>query len=66
MQPAKELVRDILERLPDDCSLDDVLYHVYVVQKIEQGLADADACRTVPHAVAMRELREKWLTSPEK
>ena len=29
---AKDTVRALLDRLPDDCSLDDVQYHLYVVQ----------------------------------
>jgi hypothetical protein len=66
MSPAKATVRDLLARLPDDCSLDDVLYHLYAVQKIEQGLADVASDNVVPHAVAMQELRRKWLTAPEK
>ena len=66
MQPAKATVRELLERLPDDCSLDDILYHLYVVQKIELGLADATSGNVVPHAVAMQELRRKWLTEQEK
>jgi predicted transcriptional regulator len=66
MQPAKATVRELLERLPDDCSLDDILYHLYVVQKIELGLADAASGNVVPHAVAMQELRRKWLTEQEK
>ncbi len=28
---AKETVRALLDRLPDDCSLDEVLYHLYVL-----------------------------------
>ena len=43
MQPAKKTVAALLERLPDDCSIEDVLYHLYVIQKVEAGLADADA-----------------------
>jgi hypothetical protein len=66
MSPAKATVRDLLARLPDDCSLDDVLYHLYAVQKIELGLADAASGNVVPHAVAMQELRRKWLIDPEK
>ena len=66
MSPAKATVRDLLARLPDDCSLDDVLYHLYAVQRIEQGLADVASGNVVPHAVAMQELRLKWLTAPEK
>lgn len=66
MQPAKVTVHDLLERLPDDCSLDDVLYHLYAVQKVEQGLVDVAAGKVVPHAAAMQELRRKWLTQQDK
>ena len=66
MQRAKATVQDILARLPDDCSLDDVLYHLYAVQKIQQGLGDAAAGNVVPHAAAMLELRRKWLTDQER
>jgi predicted transcriptional regulator len=30
--------RALLERLPDDASLNDIQYHIYVRQKIERGL----------------------------
>jgi predicted transcriptional regulator len=62
---AKATVRAVLDRLPDDCSLDDVLYHLYVVQKIEQGLADSEAGRVVPHEQVAEELRRKWLLGAE-
>lgn len=57
----KERVREILDRLPDDCSLEDVQYHLYVVQAIERGLADADAGRTVSHEEVVTALRRKWV-----
>lgn len=57
----KETVRDLLDRLPDDCSLDDVLYHLYVLQKIERGLVDVDEGRTIPHEVVAEEMRRKWV-----
>lgn len=57
----KETVRALLERLPDDCSLDDVLYHLYVVQAVGEGLADAEAGRVIPHAEVAEQLRRKWL-----
>ena len=56
----KETVKDLLERLPEDCSLEDVLYHLYVLQKIEQGLADVQANRTSPHEQVAEQLRQKW------
>jgi hypothetical protein len=38
MPTVKEEIRDLLKRLPDDCTLEDVYYHPYVLQKIERGL----------------------------
>ena len=57
----KERVRDALDRLPDDCTLDDVLYHLYVLQAIDRGLAEADASNTIPHEQVAEELRKKWV-----
>ena len=42
MQTAKKEVFDLLDRLPDNCTLEDVQYHLYVIQKIERGLKDAE------------------------
>jgi hypothetical protein len=47
MIPAKEEVRRLLERLPDDASLEDIQYHIYVRQKILGGLEDIEAGRTL-------------------
>ena len=58
---AKQTVRDILDRLPDDCSLDDVLYHLYVVNAVKRGKAEVAAGETVSHDDVARELRKKWL-----
>ena len=62
---AKETVRSLLETLPDDCSLDDVLYHLYVIQMVERGIADADAGRLIPHEVVAEEMRLKWQVGRE-
>jgi predicted transcriptional regulator len=58
---AKETVRAILDRLPENCSIDDVLYHLYVAQAVARGDADAAASRTVPHSEVEAEMRRKWL-----
>ena len=62
MQPAKTTVRALLEKLPDDCSLEDVLYHLYVIQKVEAGLADAEAGKLIPHEEVAEELRRRGVT----
>ncbi len=47
MQTAKKEVRKILDRIPDDASLEDIQYHSYVCQKIERGLQDIDDGRVL-------------------
>jgi predicted transcriptional regulator len=42
MPTPKDEVRELLDQLPDDSSLDDIQYHIYVRQKIRNGLAGAD------------------------
>ncbi len=38
----KEEVRRLLETLPDDVSYEDIQYHIYVQQKIDNGLNAAE------------------------
>ena len=61
MESAKDQVQHILEMLPEDASLEDIQYHIYVRQKIQQGLDDAEAGRVVSHAEVQRRLA-KWTT----
>jgi predicted transcriptional regulator len=63
---AKEIVRALLNRLPDDCSLDDVLYHLYVVQAVSEGVADSEAGRVISQDEVAAELRRKWLHGSAK
>ena len=60
MPQTKETVKALLDRLPDDCSLDDVLYHLYVIQAVEIGLEDVAQDRVIPHYVVAETLRRKW------
>jgi hypothetical protein len=54
-------VRALLDRLPDDCTLDDVLYHLYVIERVGCGLKEAGDSRLVPHEEVEEELRRRWL-----
>lgn len=49
MPTAKEEVRRILDRIPDDASLDDIQYHIYVRQKVAQGLRDLAQGNVLDH-----------------
>jgi len=62
----KETVLAVLERLPDDCTLDDVQYQLYVTQAIAGGTADINAGRVAPQEHVEAELRRKWLIESDK
>lgn len=38
MNTAKAEAREVLDELPDDCTMEDIQYHLYVREQIRQGL----------------------------
>lgn len=46
MLPAKEEVKHILDQLPNEASLEDIQYHIYIRQKVDHGLNEVDAGKT--------------------
>jgi predicted transcriptional regulator len=58
---AKQAVRALLDRLPDDCRVEDVLYHLYVLQAVERGQADVAAGHVISHEEVESAMRRKWL-----
>ncbi len=60
MKTAKDEVRELLENLPDEASLEDIQYHLYVRQKIQRGLDAAKEGRTITHEEAVRRM-SRWL-----
>jgi hypothetical protein len=47
MSTAKQDVESLLSKLPDDCSLEDIQYHLFVIEKVRNGLEAADVQGTV-------------------
>jgi len=60
MCTAKEEVEALLNKLPDDCSLEDIQYHLYVIEKVRNGLEVADSQGAVTQE-AVEERLGKWL-----
>ena len=60
MPTPKQLVLDLLTRLPDDVTLKDIQYHVYVLERMEDGLASADAGPNLSQEEVEAEF-ERWL-----
>lgn len=61
MVTAKQEVKSLLSKLPDDCSLEDIQYHLYVIEKVRLGLDAADSQFTISQGDAEQRL-DKWLT----
>lgn len=56
---AKQEAQRILDALPDDTSLEQIQYHLYVVQKIEAGSRDAEEGRLLSQEEVQRRIA-KW------
>ncbi len=61
MSTAKEEVKALLDKLPDDCSLEDVQYHLYVVEKIHRGIERAEKEGVLSQDEVERKL-DKWVS----
>lgn len=61
MQTTKQEVTSLLEKLPDDSSLEDVQYHLYVIEKIRRGIERAEGEGVLSQEQTEQHLK-KWLS----
>ena len=61
MNTTKEEVKSLLDKLPDECTLEDVQYHLYVVEKIQRGISRADTEGALSQEEVERKF-SKWTT----
>ncbi len=61
MSTSKHDVEMLLNKLPDNCSVEDIQYHLYVLDKVRRGLEDARGNGTLSSEEVETRLR-KWLT----
>lgn len=61
MQTAKQDVEELLKHLPDDSTLEDIHYHLYVLEKIRCGEMRAMTEGTLTQDEVETRLR-KWIT----
>ena len=60
MDTAKDEVRKLLDRLPEEASFEDIQYQVYVLDEISRGAQEIERGDTVAHEEVKRRLA-KWL-----
>jgi predicted transcriptional regulator len=58
MNDVKNAVLELAQQLPNGCTWDEVMYRIFVRQKIDAGLKDADAGRTIPHEDVFEEFAD--------
>ncbi len=62
MRSAKQEVADLLRQLPEDSTLEDIQYHLYVMEKVRKGREDVALGRAYLNAEAKQRL-DRWLES---
>jgi predicted transcriptional regulator len=60
MKTAKEEIKEMLEKLPDNASFEEIQYHIYVQEKIEHGINEVREGRVVSQEEAEKRMA-KWL-----
>lgn len=62
MSPVKEQVIKLIRALPDDATIEDIHYHLYVREKVERGLKAIDEGRVASQKDVEKKVKE-WLKS---
>lgn len=62
MVAVKQEAQDIIRSLPDDCTYEDIQYHLYVVEKIKNGISRAKEGEVSSHQDAKKRMA-KWLSN---
>ena len=60
MASPKQVARQVLESLPDDCSLEEIQYRLYVRQMVEDGRDEVRRGAVVTQEEIEQDL-ERWL-----
>ena len=55
----KQAALDMIQRMPDDTSLEDIMYQLYFRARVDRGLRELDEGQTVSHEEVRRSL-VKW------
>lgn len=56
---AKDEIQSLLQKLPDDCTFEDIQYHLYVIEKLRKGIERAESEGVVSQEEVEKRL-SKW------
>lgn len=61
LNTVKNEIQSLLQKLPDDCTFEDIQYHLYVIEKIRKSIERADIEGVVSQEEVERRLG-RWNT----
>jgi predicted transcriptional regulator len=59
MNQVKEEAKKLLDKLPDEISWDDIMYEMYVRNKIDRGIQAADEGKLISHEEVKKRFSQK-------
>jgi len=62
MVAVKKEAQEMIQNLPDNCTYEDIQYHLYVVEKVKNGITRAEEGELSSHQDA-KERMSKWLSN---
>ncbi len=60
MNIAKSTLKSLIKELPDEVDIEEVMYRLYLLQKIEAGEADIREQKVLSHGDVLKRLSKKW------
>ena len=60
MNISKLKLEVLIKELPDNVDIEEVMYRLYLLQKIEAGEMDIQEGKTLSHEDALERLSKKW------
>ena len=57
----KDNAKSLIDRLPDDSTLDDIIHALYIQAKFEHGEREIEEGKGIPHEEVKKRLIEKWV-----
>lgn len=60
----KQQAMGMLEKMPEDASLEDILDELYLLAQVEAGIRDAAEGRVIPHEEMKRQV-DQWLQNTD-
>jgi predicted transcriptional regulator len=61
-ETTKDRAIQLIQRLPEDATIEDIMYELYFRERVDRGIAEVRRGETVPHEEVVRNVAE-WLRS---